>query len=86
MSERKTKFFTINSPLSGTFYRRPSPEEDEYVTVGTEIEKGTIVCIVETMKVFNEVRAERSGIIREILVEDEDPVKISQPLFKVEAK
>ena len=56
------------------------------MTVGTEIEKGTIVCIVETMKVFNELRAERSGIIREILVEDEDPVKISQPLFKVEAK
>lgn len=86
MSERTAKFFTINAPLSGTFYRRPSPEEDEYVTEGMEIKKGTIVCIVETMKVFNEVRAEMPGIIREILVEDEDPVKMGQPLFKVEAK
>ena len=78
------KEFTINAPLSGTFYRAPSPEDPPYVAIGDRVEKGTVVCIVETMKIFNEVRAERTGIIREILLEDEDMVKTGQPLFKVE--
>ncbi|MFH1481034.1 MAG: acetyl-CoA carboxylase [Pseudomonadota bacterium] len=79
------KEFTINAPLSGTFYRSPSPEDPPYVEVGDQIEKGTVVCIVETMKIFNEVRAERRGIVREILLEDEDSVMTGQPLYKVEA-
>jgi len=79
------KEFTINAPLSGTFYRSPSPEDPPYVEVGDQIEKGTVVCIVETMKIFNEVRAERRGIIREILMEDEDSVMTGQPIYKVEA-
>lgn len=78
------KEFTINAPLSGTFYRCPSPEDPPYVEVGDRIEKGMVLCIVETMKIFNEVRAERKGIIREILLEDEDSVMTGQPLFKVE--
>ncbi len=76
--------FTINSPTSGTFYRRPSPEEDFYVEVGDHIKKGDVVCILETMKVFNEVRAEREGIIIEILVNDEDAVLTRQPMIKVQ--
>jgi acetyl-CoA carboxylase biotin carboxyl carrier protein len=79
------KFFTINSPLSGTFYRKPSPEEPSYIEEGGEIQPGTVVCIVESMKVFNEVRAERKGVIRKILIEDEDPVMINQPMFEGEA-
>ena len=79
------RIFSIEAPLSGTFYRRPSPEEDDYVELGDEVKKGDVVCIVETMKIFNEIRVERDGIIREILVEDEDPVMIHQAMFKVEA-
>jgi acetyl-CoA carboxylase biotin carboxyl carrier protein len=79
------KVFYIEAPLAGTFYRRPSPEEDPYVEIGDNVNKGDVVCIVETMKIFNEVRTEKHGIIREILVEDEDPVIIHQPMFKVEA-
>ena len=79
------KVFHVEAPLAGTFYRRPSPEEDPYVEMGTKIKKGDVVCIVETMKIFNEVRTERNGIISEILIEDEDPVMIHQPMFTVEA-
>jgi len=79
------KVFTINSPLSGTFYRRPSPEDSPYVEEGDEVQAGTVVCIIESMKVFNEVRAGRKGIIRKILIEDEDPLMINQPMIEVEA-
>lgn len=78
--------FTINAPVSGTFYRRPSPEEPPYVEEGGEIKPGDVVCIVESMKVFNEVRTERKGVIRKILIEDEDPVLINQPMFEVEPR
>lgn len=79
------KIFTINSPLSGTFYRRPSPEEPIYVEEGDIVQPGGVVCIVESMKVFNEVRTERKGIVRKVLIEDEDPVMINQPMFELEA-
>jgi len=78
------KSFNVEAPLSGTFYRRPSPDEDPYVEVGDKVKKGTVVCIVESMKIFNEVRAEKDGIIREILIEDEDPVMSHQPMFILE--
>lgn len=78
--------FTVDAPLSGTFYRRPSPEEPPYVEEGEEVNPGQVVCIVESMKIFNEVRVERRGIIRNILIEDEDPVMINQPMFELEAK
>lgn len=78
------KEFTINAPISGTFYRSTSPEDDPYIDVDDQIEKGTVVCIVETMKIFNEVRAEKRGIVREILIEDEDPVITGQPMIRVE--
>ena len=78
------KIFTINSVLSGTFYRRPSPDEPVYVNEGDTVKSGQVVCIVESMKIFNEVRVERKGIIRKILIEDEDPVMTHQPMFEVE--
>lgn len=78
------KVVTINAPISGTFYRRPSPEEAPYVEEGDEVNSETVVCIVESMKVFNEVRAEVRGVVKRVLVEDEEPVKINQPLFEVE--
>ena len=73
----------IRSPMVGTFYRRPSPESDPYVDVGDQVEDETIVCIVEAMKVNNEIKAELDGEILEILVEDGQPVEFDQPLFRV---
>lgn len=74
---------TIKAPMVGTFYKSPSPEADPYVQVGDKIENDTIVCILEAMKLFNEIEAEVSGEIVEILVEDGEMVEYNQPLFKV---
>ncbi len=81
-----SKIFTVNAPLSGTFYRRPSPDEPPYVEVGDEVNPGQVLCIVESMKIFNEVRVERKGVVLKIICEDEDPVMIRQPMFELEAK
>jgi len=78
------KLFQIESPLSGTFYRSPCPDEPTYVEVGQTVKSGDVVCIVESMKVFTEVRTERDGVIRKVLMENEDPVMINQPLLEVE--
>ncbi|MCQ9303016.1 acetyl-CoA carboxylase biotin carboxyl carrier protein [Mammaliicoccus sciuri] len=74
---------TINAPMVGTFYKSPSPDEGPYVQVGSRVEADTTVCILEAMKLFNEIQAEVSGEITEILVEDGQMVEYSQPLFKV---
>jgi len=76
----------VVSPIVGTFYRSPSPESDAYVNVGSEVSDETVVCIVEAMKVMNEIHAETSGIIREILVDNATPVQFGQPLFLVEPR
>lgn len=73
----------IRSPMVGTFYRRPNPEADPYVDVGSTVEPETVVCIVEAMKVNNEIKAELGGDVVEILVEDGQPVEYDQPLFRV---
>lgn len=73
----------ITSPMVGTFYRKPSPESDNYVDIGDKIDESTIVCIVEAMKLFNEIEAEVAGEIIEVLVEDGELVEYGQPLFKV---
>lgn len=78
--------YEIVSPMVGTFYAAPSPEDDPYVTVGSKVEPQTIVCIVEAMKLFNEIEAEVSGEIVEILVENEQLVEYGQPLFRVKKK
>lgn len=73
----------IISPMVGTFYQAPSPESEPYVKVGSEVNEKTIVCIVEAMKLFNEIEAEVNGTIVEILVEDGELVEYGQPLFRV---
>ncbi len=76
----------IKSPMIGTFYRAPSPESAPYVEVGTEVSPETVVCIIEAMKVMNEIKAECRGVISQVLAENAKPVEFGQPLFKVRPK
>jgi len=73
----------IKSPMIGTFYRAPSPESASYVDVGTEVNPDTVVCIIEAMKVMNEIKAEAKGVITQVLIENAKPVEFGQPLFKL---
>ena len=73
----------IKSPMIGTFYRAPSPEAGSYVEVGSEVHADTVVCIIEAMKVMNEIKAEVKGVITQILVENAKPIEFGQPLYKV---
>ena len=75
---------TIKSPMIGTFYRSPSPDKGSFVNIGDEVTPGKVVCIIEAMKLFNEIESEVSGKIVKILVEDASPVEYDQPLFLVE--
>ena len=75
---------TINSPMVGTFYSRPNPDSDSFVQIGDIVNNDTTVCIIEAMKVFNEIQAEVKGKIVAILVDDEEPVDVGKPLFKVD--
>lgn len=75
---------TVKSPMIGTFYRRPNPETPNFVEVGDDIKNDTTVCVIEAMKLFNEIEAEVSGRIVKVLVEDATPVEYDQPLFIVE--
>lgn len=76
----------IPSPIVGTFYRRPSPDADNFAEIGMEVTEDTVVCIVEAMKVMNEIKAEVKGVIKKILVDDASAVQYGQPLFLVEPK
>ena len=82
--ENDTKYVTITSPIIGTFYRKPSPDKPTFVNIGDEVQTDSIVCIVEAMKLFNEIEAEVSGKIVKVLVEDSSPVEFGQPLFLVD--
>lgn len=73
----------IKSPMIGTFYRAPSPESAPYVEVGTEVSADTVVCIIEAMKVMNEIKAEMRGVVTAVLVDNSKPVEFGQPLYKV---
>ena len=75
----------IKSPMIGTFYRSPSPEAGPYVEVGSEVTPETVVCIIEAMKVMNEIKAEVRGVVTQVLVDNAKPVEFGQPLFKVRA-
>jgi acetyl-CoA carboxylase biotin carboxyl carrier protein len=75
---------TIDAPTVGTFYAAPNPDEPPFASVGTKVDAKTVVCTIEAMKVFNEIPAEMSGTIVEVLVENGDPVEFGQPLFRVE--
>jgi len=78
------KIITIKSPMIGTFYRSPGSDKPAYVNVGDEIKQGSVICIIEAMKLFNEIEAEVSGRIVKVLVDDSSPVEYDQPLFLVE--
>ncbi len=79
-----SKYLVVKSPIIGTFYRRPSPDKPLFVEVGSTINEGDTVCIIEAMKLFNEIESEVSGKIVKILVDDATPVEFDQPLFLVD--
>ena len=79
-----SKYVTIKSPIIGTLYRKPSPEKPLFVEVGSVINVGDTVCIIEAMKLFNEIESEVSGTIVKILIDDSSPVEFDQPLFLVD--
>lgn len=83
-AEDTSNYITIKSPMIGTFYRSSSPDKPSFVNVGDEIKAGQVVCIIEAMKLFNEIESEVSGRIVKILVDNSSPVEYDQPLFLVE--
>ena len=83
-AEDDSKYITIKSPIIGTFYRKPSPDKPLFVEVGQTIAEGDVLCIIEAMKLFNEIESEVSGKIVKILVDDSSPVVFDQPLFLVD--
>src|SRR4051812_28157182 len=78
-----TRDLEIKPPMVGTFYRAPSPESANYVEIGSEVNPDTVVCIIEAMKVMNEIKAEVKGVITQVLIDNAKPVEFGQPLFKV---
>jgi acetyl-CoA carboxylase biotin carboxyl carrier protein len=84
VADDNAKYVTIKSPMIGTFYRKPSPDKPMFVEVGNTIQKGDVLCVVEAMKLFNEIEAEITGKIVKILVDDMSPVEFDQPLFLVD--
>lgn len=84
VEDASAKYLTIKSPIIGTFYRRPAPDKPLFVEVGDTINQGDVLCVIEAMKLFNEIESEISGKIVKILVEDSSPVEFDQPLFLVD--
>ena len=82
--DENSKYVTIKSPIIGTFYRKPSPDKPLFVEVGKTIAEGDVLCVIEAMKLFNEIESEISGKIVKILVDDSSPVEYDQPLFLVD--
>lgn len=82
----ESKLITVKSPMIGTFYRSSSPDKPSFVNVGDEIKQGQVICIIEAMKLFNEIESEVSGRIVKVLVDNATPVEYDQPLFLVEPK
>jgi len=83
-SDEDSNYITIKSPMIGTFYRKPSPDKDAFVSIGDEVSSGSVVCVVEAMKLFNEIESEVSGKIVKVLVDDMSPIEYDQPLFLVD--
>jgi acetyl-CoA carboxylase biotin carboxyl carrier protein len=79
-----SKYITVKSPIIGTFYRKPAPDKANFVEVGSSIKTGDTVCVIEAMKLFNEIESEVSGKIVKVLVDDSSPVEFDQPLFLVD--
>lgn len=83
-AEDDSKYITVKSPMIGTFYRASGPDKDAFVKVGDNVDKGTVVCIIEAMKLFNEIESEVTGKIVKVLADDASPVEYDQPLFIVD--
>jgi acetyl-CoA carboxylase biotin carboxyl carrier protein len=83
-ADDSAKYITVKSPIIGTFYRKPAPDKPMFVEVGSTIGKGDVLCVIEAMKLFNEIESEVSGKIVKILVDDSSPVEFDQPLFLVD--
>jgi len=83
-ADENSKYITIKSPIIGTFYRKPAPDKPLFVEVGKTIAEGDVLCVIEAMKLFNEIESEVSGKIVKILVDDSSPVEFDQPLFLVD--
>ncbi len=83
-AEEETRLITVTSPIVGTFYRAPSPEAAPFVEVGSKVKKGQVLCIVEAMKLMNEIESEADGIVIKVLVENGQPVEYGEPLFLIE--
>lgn len=83
-ADKNSKYVTVKSPIIGTFYRKPSPDKPLFCEVGDTIKEGDTLCIIEAMKLFNEIESEVSGTIVKILVDDSSPVEFDQPLFLVD--
>ncbi len=79
-----SKYITIKSPIIGTFYRKPAPDKPAFVEVGATIAKGDVLCVIEAMKLFNDIESEVSGKVVKVLVEDSSPVEFDQPLFLID--
>jgi len=84
MEEETLRLITITSPIVGTFYRSPSPDAPPFVEVGIKVNKGQVLCIVEAMKLMNEIESEVDGIVMKVLVENGQPVEYGEPLFLIE--
>ena len=84
VGDESSKFITIKSPMIGTFYRKPAPDKPVFAEVGATFQKGDVLCVIEAMKLFNEIEAEITGKIVKILVDDMSPVEFDQPLFLVD--
>ena len=82
--EKEDRIHIVHSPMVGTFYAAPAPDQDPYVTKGQSVKEGDVLCIIEAMKLMNEIKSEVSGKIVDILVENGQPVEFDQPLFKIE--
>tara|TARA_B100000900_G_C20368457_1_gene629375 strand:- start:176 stop:670 length:495 start_codon:yes stop_codon:yes gene_type:complete len=82
--EESSKFVTVRSPIIGTFYRKPAPDKPVFVEVGDAVSEGSVLCVIEAMKLFNEIESEVTGKIVKILVDDSSPVEFDQPLFLVD--
>ena len=82
--EQDSNYITIKSPIIGTFYRKPSPDKPNFIEVGDSISEGSVLCVIEAMKLFNDIESEVSGKIVKILVDDSSPVEFDQPLFLVD--
>ena len=84
VSEEGSKYLTIKAPIIGTFYRKPAPDKPAFVEIGDSISEGSVLCVIEAMKLFNEIESEVSGKIVKVLVEDSTPVEFDQPLFLID--